>query len=71
MKTLSNLTERERDVLQALTEFLRECEPRWGMSKAIASAMDMSKAQFCQIICQLVGSGHVRRIGRGLYEVTR
>jgi len=69
---LSNLTPCELDVLQALTEYQRECPPYWGMSKTIAATMDMSRAQLCQVLCTLVGSGHVRRLRRGLYEaVTR
>ena len=69
--TLSNLTESERDVLSALTEFLRVCSPSRGMSKAIASAMDMSASGFCHVLARLVKTGHVQRVGRGLYEIPK
>ncbi len=68
--TTSNLTAAERDVLEFLGDELRTIEPTWGLSKWVALNLRMSRSWVCYVLKRLVDSGHVRKVSRGVYEVT-
>jgi hypothetical protein len=64
---ISNLTDRERQVLHSLDVI----KPTWGMSKQIASLIDCNKTYVTEILGRLVAWGYVRKVKLGIYEVIK